>query len=268
MATQSVQKEWSKPAAKDDPYGRRRRNDIPEAEWRTRVDLAACYRLVALNGWDDILATHISARVPGKRDEFLINPFGLTFEEITASDLVRIDVDGNALSETPYQVNPAGFTIHSAIHMARHDAECVLHLHTLDGMAVSAMADGLLPLNQTSMFAYGDVAYHDFEGVALDLDERERLQRDLADKHYMILRNHGTLVAAATVPEAFIRMYFLERACTSQVRTLSGGRAVYEPSLDAQEKTAVVGTRAGGYAKLAWPALLRRLDRQSPGYEA
>ena len=252
---------------------------ISEAEWRVRVDLAACYRLVAHYGWDDILATHISARVPGEtgvpgaEGVFLINPFGLRFDEITASSLLRIDLAGNQLDDSTYRANPAGFTIHSAVHEVRHDAGCVMHLHTIDGMAVSALEEGLLPLNQTAMFPAADVAYHDFEGVALDLAERARVQVDLGSANYLILRNHGTLTVGRTVAEAFMRMYFLERACAAQVRTLAMGRPyrLVPPEALARTEASEDGGKdggMGGYPALAWPALLRLVDRHSPGYDS
>lgn len=197
---------------------------VSPEEWALRVDLAAAYRLVALYGWDDLIFTHLSARVPGPEHHFLINPYTHMFEEITASSLVKIDIDGNKVSDSPAPVNRAGFVIHSAIHAAREDAMAVLHLHTPHGQAVSAMAEGLLPHTQTAMIAGRDVAYHDFEGIATDLDERERLVADLGDRHAMILRNHGTLTVGSTVAQAFIRMYFLERACEAQVLMLSAGR--------------------------------------------
>ena len=253
-------------------------DEWPEDEWQVRVDLAACYRLAAHFGWDDILATHISARVPnepggGEAGVFLINPFGLRFDEITASSLLRIDLAGNQLDDSPFRVNPAGFTIHSAVHEVRHDAGCVMHLHTIDGMAVSALEEGLLPLNQTAMFPAADLAYHDFEGVALDLAERARVQADLGSANYLMLRNHGTLTVGRTVADAFMRMYFLERACSAQVRTLGMGRPfrlVPEGALARTQTKADQGPDdgMGGYPALAWPALLRLMDRHSPGYDA
>lgn len=237
------------------------------AERQIRIDLAACYRLIELFGWSDLIATHISARIPG-RDEFLINPFGMSFDEITASGLLKIDLDGNLVGSSAYNVNKAGFTIHSAVHQARHDAGCVIHLHTSDGMAVSALAEGLLPLNQTAMFLTGDVAYHDYEGPALNLEERERLQHDLGSRNLMILRNHGTLALGGTVSAAFVRMHMLERACTAQVRTLGTGRPLYQASEAARTTTESMGAGAmlERYGALAWPALLRKLDRELPGY--
>jgi ribulose-5-phosphate 4-epimerase/fuculose-1-phosphate aldolase len=239
-------------------------------EWKLRVDLAATYRLVAMYGWDDMIFTHISARVPGPEHHFLINPYGLLFEEITASSLVKIDMDGRKVADSPYPVNPAGFTIHSALHMNRDDAHCVIHLHTDDGVAVSAQENGLLPLDQHAMTLLGDIAYHDYEGIALDLDERDRLVNDLgAQKHVMMLRNHGTLTLGRSCPDAFMRMYYLERACTMQVRALAGGVKWNKVNQGVEEKTAGQGAMAfeGLLSSLAWPALLRKLDRIDPSYK-
>jgi ribulose-5-phosphate 4-epimerase/fuculose-1-phosphate aldolase len=241
------------------------------AEAAIRIDLAACYRLVALYGWDDLIFTHISARVPGPEHHFLINPYGMMFEEITASSLVKIDLKGVVIGTSPYAVNPAGFTIHSAVHEVRADAGCVIHLHTPDGTAVSTSAEGLLPLNQTAQIVIPDLAYHDYEGVALDLDERPRLQRDLGSKNIMLLRNHGTLAVGRTCAEAFLRMYFLERACTMQVRTrtLGGVEADHPTAPDVIEKNAKLA-RTSSLSELAknlvWPALLRKLDRVDPSF--
>ena len=243
---------------------------MSEEEWAIRVDLAAAYRLVALYGWDDLIFTHLSARVPGPEHHFLINPYNLMFEEITASSLVKIDVEGQPVDPTPYMVNPAGFTIHSAIHMHREDAAAVMHLHTPAGQAVSAMADGLLPHTQTAMLALHNVSYHEYEGVATDLEERERLVADLGHKHLMILRNHGTLAVGESVGACFLRLYFLERACDAQVKMLSAGRdGLYNPPQGVEEKVAgqspVEGIRFLA-DKLAWPALLRKLDRIDPSF--
>jgi ribulose-5-phosphate 4-epimerase/fuculose-1-phosphate aldolase len=236
-------------------------------EWQLRTDLAATYRLVALHGWDDMIFTHISARIPGPEHHFLINPYGLLFDEITASSLVKIDLDGNKVGESPYPVNPAGFTIHSALHMNRDDAHCIIHLHSTDGVAVSAQADGLLPIDQHAMLICGDIAYHDFEGVAVDLDERDRLVHDIGEKHLMILRNHGTLAIGNTCADAFLRMYYLERSCSMQVRAQAGGK-LNMPNQGVPEKTAGQGAYAfdGMIGALAWPALLRKLDRVDPSY--
>jgi len=244
---------------------------ISDVEAAIRVDLAACYRLVALYGWDDLVFTHISARIPGPEHHFLINPYGLMFEEITASSLVKIDLKGEKVGASPYPVNPAGFTIHSAVHEVREDAGCVMHLHTPDGTAVSTSKEGLLPLNQTAQLVLPDLAYHDYEGVALDLDERPRLQRDLGTKNIMLLHNHGTLTVGRTCGEAFVRMYFLERSCTMQVRTrmLGGVEEDYPTAPNVIEKNADL-TRSGGLSvvaeKLVWPALLRKLDRVNSGF--
>jgi len=239
-------------------------------EREARIDLAAAYRLVALHGWDDLIFTHLSARVPGPEHHFLINPYDMMFEEITASSLVKIDVDGAPVGSAAHPVNPAGFTIHSAIHMAREDATAVMHLHTPHGQAVSAMAFGLLPHTQTAMIAGHDVAYHDYEGVATDLDERERLVADIGQKNAMILRNHGTLAVGDSVASCFLRLYFLERACQAQVLMLSAGRAnLNDPHQGVGEKVAQQSNPQGMGAlaqKLAWPALLRKLDRIDPSY--
>ena len=237
-------------------------------EWAIRVDLAAAYRLVAYYGWDDLIFTHLSARVPGPEHHFLMNPYNLMFEEVTASSLVKIDVHGHAIDPTPFVTNPAGFTIHSAIHMARDDAHAVMHLHTPFGQAVSAHGDGLLPLTQTAMLARGDMAFHEYEGVATDLDERERLVADLGDKSSMLLRNHGTLTVGKTIAEAFVRMYFLERACEAQVYALSAGDNISNPpqgtpELAAEQSRAMIPL---GSNLLAWPALKRKAYRLDPGF--
>ena len=239
-------------------------------EWEARVDLAAAYRLVALYGWDDLIFTHLSARVPGPEHHFLINPYDMMFEEITASSLVKIDVEGNPVGPTEHPVNPAGFTIHSALHMARDDANAVMHLHTPYGQAVSAMEFGLLPQTQTSMIAGHDIAYHDYEGIATDLEERERLVADIGDKHAMILRNHGTLAVGDTVGACFLRLYFLERACEAQVLMLSAGTDhLNNPPQGVEHKVARQSAPKGMgmlAERLAWPALLRKLDRIDPSY--
>ena len=246
------------------------RESVSAEEWAVRVDLAAAYRLVAMYGWDDLIFTHLSARVPGPEHHFLINPYQLMFEEITASSLIKIDCDGNKVMDTPYMVNAAGFTIHSAIHMAREDAHAVMHLHTPNGQAVSAMEFGLLPHTQTAMIARHNVAYHEYEGIATDLEERERLVQDMGDKHAMILRNHGTLAVGESVADCFLRLYFLERACEAQVKMLSAGYdRLYNPPQGTPEK---VESQSSGQGMkvvsemLAWPALLRKLDRVNPGF--
>jgi ribulose-5-phosphate 4-epimerase/fuculose-1-phosphate aldolase len=233
-----------------------------------RRDLAACYRLVALNGWDDLTATHISARLPGTADAFLINPYGLLFEEITASSLVKVNHAGEILEPTPDPINPAGFVIHSAVHMARADAGCVIHLHTRDGMAVSALEEGLLPLTQQAILVMSELAFHDYEGVATDLDERARLQRDLGEKNLMFLRNHGTLAVGRTVREAFRSIANLETACAAQVAALSMGRPLHfpDPQVAAEADRKFTRDMMAASAERNWPALLRKLHRQSPGY--
>jgi ribulose-5-phosphate 4-epimerase/fuculose-1-phosphate aldolase len=241
---------------------------VSEAEWRIRVDLAAAYRLVAHHGWDDLVFTHLSARVPGPEHHFLLNPYNLMFEEVTASSLVKVGMDGLPVEPTPFITNPAGFTIHSAIHMAREDAQAVIHLHTPHGQAVSAHGDGLLPLTQTAMLIRDEVAYHDYEGVAVDLDERERIIADLGSKCAMLLRNHGTLAVGETVGEAFIRIYFLERACQAQILALSAGDNLNNPPQGAPEVTAQqgkIGLKLAAGA-LAWPALLRKAYRLDPSF--
>jgi ribulose-5-phosphate 4-epimerase/fuculose-1-phosphate aldolase len=245
------------------------RHGMPAEEWQARVDLAACFRLVAMFGWDDLVATHISLRVPGRRDEFLINPLGVLFDEMTASCLQKIDLDGKLLVPSPYPVNQAGFNIHSAIHSTIEDGHCVLHLHTLDGMAVSSLEDGLIAYTQTAMLVGDDVAYHEYEGVATSSAERARLEADLGSRRHMILRNHGTLTIGETVGAAFTRIYHLERACTVQVRTLGMGKALHRPQDAAYKQVAAVGggKAAEQLAQLAWPALRRRVDRVLPGYD-
>lgn len=245
------------------------RAQVSDEEWKLRVDLACAYRLVAHHGWDDLIFTHLSVRVPGPEHHFLINPYNLMFDEITASSLVKIDVDGHPVMDTPYMTNPAGFTIHSAIHMAREDAHAVMHLHTPHGQAVAAMADGLMPITQTALLVGHDLAYHHYEGVATDLDERARLVADLGTRNAMILRNHGTLTVGATVGQAFLRMYLLERACEAQVLALAGGvERLNQPPQGTPEKVAGQVSRGMEVISdmLAWPALMRKMDRLDPGY--
>ncbi|MDB5662470.1 MAG: class aldolase/adducin family protein [Sphingomonas bacterium] len=240
------------------------KDGVSAEEWALRVDLAAAYRLVAHFGWDDLIFTHLSARVRGPEHHFLLNPMNLMFEEITASSLVKVDVEGKPVMDTPYVTNPAGFVIHSALHMNRPDAHAVMHLHTPHGQAVSAHIEGLLPLTQTAMAIRDDVAFHDFEGIAVDLQERERLVQDMGDKRSMLLRNHGTLTVGETVGEAFLRLYFFERACEAQVLALTAGASsLNKPMQGVPEATAQQG-KAGVKAlanSLAWPALLRKAYR-------
>lgn len=243
------------------------KNEVGSEEWQLRVDLAATYRLVALYGWDDLVFTHISARVPGDEEHFLINPYGFLFEEITASSLVKVDLQGSIVGDSPYHINPAGFTIHSAIHAARHDVQCVLHTHTLDGVAVSAQKQGLLPLSQQSLFALSSMAYHDYEGVALREDEKPRLVADLGTKNFMILRNHGLLTCASTISDAFLGMYILEASCRIQNKALASGDLNPVPAQvcqGMQEQAQQVTGQLGG--ALAWPGLLRKLDRIDPSF--
>jgi ribulose-5-phosphate 4-epimerase/fuculose-1-phosphate aldolase len=248
-----------------------REGKTSDVEWRARVELAAAYRLVALFKWDDLVFTHITSRVPGRDNEFLINPYGLMFEEITASSLVKIDTAGNKLDDTPFPVNPAGFTIHSAIHGARHDAQCVLHTHTLNGVAVAAQKGGVLPLSQQSIFVLSSLAYHDYEGVALRDDEKPRLVNDLGDKNFLMLRNHGLLTLGPTVADAFLNMYLFEAVCNIQIRAMAGGSELVhvDPRIiaGAQQQAKEVTKGVGGGA-LTWPGLLRRLDRLDPGYRS
>jgi ribulose-5-phosphate 4-epimerase/fuculose-1-phosphate aldolase len=240
------------------------RDRVSEAEWQVRVDLAAAYRLVALFGWDDLVFTHISARVPGPEEHFLINPFGMLFDEITASSLVKVDLNGSIVMDSPYPVSPAGFVIHSAIHAARENAKCVLHTHTVHAVAVSAQKCGVLPISQQSAFILSSLGYHDYEGVAVRDDEKPRLVRDLGDNMFLMLRNHGLLTVGPSIADAFVNMYLFESVCRIQVLAQScGGDLVTVDSriiAGAKEmaKKATSGMSAG---TLNWPGLLRRLDR-------
>ena len=247
---------------------------VSEDEWKLRVNLAACYRLVAMYGWSDLIFTHISAKLPesvsGKDHHFLINPYGLMFDEITASSLLKIDLQGKQINESNFYVNHAGFVIHSTIHEARHDAVCVLHTHSRAGVAVSAQKEGLLPISQQSSLLLSSLAYHDYEGLAVHDDERDRLKADLGDSKYMILRNHGLLTVGCSVPDAFLAMYFLETSCQIQISAQAGGTLSPVPQkvLDGVTSAVRVQQSKGSAADLAWPALLRRLDRLSPGYDS
>jgi ribulose-5-phosphate 4-epimerase/fuculose-1-phosphate aldolase len=240
---------------------------VSAEEWALRVDLAACYRLVAKYGWDDLIFTHISARVPGPEHHFLINPYGMFFDEITASSLVKVDPQGAKVMESPYDVNPAGFTIHSAVHAAREDARCVLHVHSLNGVAVSAQEGGLLPISQQSIFVLSSLAYHGYEGVALREDEKPRLVRDLGDRNFFMLRNHGLLTVGETVPDAFLFMYLFEAACTIQIRAQGSPKLVpIDPRIIAGAQAAAKQVTKGAGSALVWPGLLRKLDRLDPTY--
>ena len=244
------------------------RDQISTEEWQARVDLAAAYRLVALYGWDDLIFTHISARVPGADHHFLLNPYGMMFDEVTASSLVKVDLEGKKVLDSPYFINPAGFTIHSAVHAAREDALCVMHLHTDYGIAVSAQKSGLLPISQQAMFALSSLAYHDYEGLALDEEEQPRLVADLGDKKFMILRNHGLLTLGGTAAEAFLGMFLLERACKIQILAQSGAGELAKIPNDIIDRVAsqMSAVTMGQGASLTWPGLLRKLDRIDPSY--
>jgi len=244
------------------------REQVSDEEWDLRVDLAACYRAIAMYGWDDLVFTHVSARVPGDEHHFLINAYGLLFEEMTASSLVKIDLNGDKVLESPHSVNPAGFVIHSAVHEARHDVGCVLHTHTRAGVAVSAQADGLLPISQQSLLPTATLAYHDYEGVAVNEAEKPRLVADLGENNALILRNHGLLTTGASIPDAFLLMYVLETACQIQLLAQSpGGELIQVPQpivdgIQAQADKAMQGL--GG--QLVWPGLLRKLDRMDSSF--
>lgn len=244
------------------------RDQVSADEWAVRQDLAAAYRLVAHYGWDDMVFTHLSARVPGPEEHFLLNPFGYLFEEVSASNLVKVDVDGNVVLDNGYAVNQAGFVIHSAVHMMRADAQAVMHLHTDAGVAVASMESGLLPMTQHSMFVYHDLAYHEWEGVALNLDERERLVADLGQKHLMVLRNHGTLSVGGSIASCFLRMYYLERACKIQVNALAGGTPHMPPeqAVDMMQNTFNNPASWETIAATAWSAMRRLADRLDPTY--
>jgi len=244
------------------------RDHVSDEEWELRVDLAACYRIIALYGWDDLVFTHISARVPGPEEHFLLNAYGLLFEEMTASSLVKVDLGGEKVLDSPHSVNPAGFVIHSAVHEARSDVGCVLHTHTRAGVAVSAQASGLLPLSQISLFPLISLAYHDYEGVAINPEEKPRLVADLGDKNALILRNHGLLTTGPTIPDAFLMMYALETACQIQLTAqATGGELIYvaDPIVEGMQGQAEEVLRGLG-GQLAWPGILRKLDRRDSSF--
>lgn len=244
---------------------------VSPAEWQARVDLAACYRLVALHGWDDLIFTHISAKIPDT-EHFLINPYGLMFHEITASSLVKVDLAGNKVMDTPYEINPAGYTIHSAVHEVRHDVACVMHTHTAAGVAVSAQRQGLLPISQQSLFVLASLSTHGYEGVALNHEEKARLQADLGETGFMLLHNHGLMTCGGSIADTFLMMFIFQRACEIQVMAQSGGgelvhipQAVLDGAM--QMMAGVMRTPVGMGGALPWPALLRKLDAQMPGYD-
>ncbi len=244
------------------------RDQVSDEEWELRVNLAACYRVIALYGWDDLVFTHISARVPGPEEHFLLNAYGLLFEEMTASSLVKVDLSGEKVLESPHAVNPAGFVIHSAVHEARADVGCVIHTHTRAGIAVSAQASGLLPLSQVSLFPLMGLAYHDYEGVAINAEEKPRLVADLGAKNALILRNHGLLTTGPTIPDAFLMMYALETACQIQLAAQApGGELIHiaAPIVAGMQAQAEEVMRGLG-GQLAWPGLLRKLDRRDSSF--
>lgn len=247
------------------------KDKVSAQEWQIRVDLAACYRLMVMHGWDDLIHTHISARIPGT-EHLLINAFGLAFEEVTASSLVKIDIDGNIIDkDCPFEINPAGFTIHSAVHEARHDDICVMHIHTNDTIAVASLEEGLLPLSQYSMFALASMSYHGYEGLAVNADEKLRLQQNLGNANFMLLRNHGALTVGKTIGDAFMHMYDLTRACQVQLQVMSTGmKPIYAPQsiidgIKAQANIVHAGKTGG---ETAWPAMMRRVAREYPDFSS
>lgn len=250
------------------------KNKVSKEEWQTRVNLAALYRIIGLYGWDDLIFTHITARVPGPEKHFLINGFGTLYEEITASSLVKLDLEGNIILDSGYPINPAGYLIHSVIHRVREDAHCIIHLHTEAGVAVSSLKKGLLPLTQNATLILPHLAYHDYEGIVLKKDEQPRLVKDLGDKTYMLLKNHGTLTIGETIPAAFLGVYYFETACKAQIDiSTSGLDAIYLEKDVLDEAERVANSHFGGrleikIGELAWPAILRKLDRMDPTYKS
>ncbi len=245
------------------------KDKVSEAEWQTRVDLAAAYRIVAHYGWDDLVFTHISARVPGPEHHFLINPYGMMFDEVTASSLVKVDIQGNKVMESDFDINPAGFIIHSAVHENREDAQCVMHLHTTEGIAVSTLKDGLQAYSQQSLFALSSLSYHEYEGVALNPEEKARLVADLGNTNFMILRNHGLLTCGQSIADAFTFMFLLQRSCEIQLQAQATGQEMIkipDQILAGIQKQAAEVTRSAG-GSLAWPGILRKLNRVNPGYD-
>lgn len=242
---------------------------VSDEEWQTRVDLAACYRLFVIHGWDDLIHTHVSARIPNS-EYLLINAFGLAFEEITASNLVKIDINGNVVDpDSPFQINPAGFTIHSAVHEARHDDLCALHVHTNETIAIASLAEGLLPLSQYSMFALASMSYHDYEGLAVNEEEKIRLQQDLGNSNFMLLRNHGALTMGKTIGDAFMHMYDLIRACQVQLQVMSTGMTplyVDQRIIDGIKAQANIVHSGQTGGEKAWPAMVRRVQRLDPSF--
>ncbi len=243
-------------------------SQVSAEEWKLRVDLAACYRLVALYGWSDLVFTHISARIPGPEHHFLINPYGLMFDEITASSLVKVDQQCNKLIDSPYPVNPAGFVIHSAVHEVRENAGCVLHTHTRAGVAVSAQKAGILPLSQQSTFVLASLAYHDYEGVAFREEEKPRLQADLGQANFLVLRNHGLLTVGKTIADAFLSMYTFEATCQIQIGAQAGGELTHVHPQIVHGVSEAMRVQTGGLGgSFVWPALIRKLNRIDPSYQ-
>jgi ribulose-5-phosphate 4-epimerase/fuculose-1-phosphate aldolase len=241
---------------------------VDDVEWQTRVDLAAAYRLVALRGWDDLIFTHLTAKIPGT-EHFLLNPYGVMFDEVTASSLVKVDLHGEKVMESEYDIIPAGFLIHSTVHAARPDAKFVMHIHSLNGIAVSAQEGGLLALSQQSFFVLGSIGYHDYEGIALKDAERETLARDLGDKQYLMLRNHGLLTTGRSAADAFLALDKFENACLIQVRAQAGGGKLISipDALIAQATEQIAAGRRGRGPEIVWAPLLRRVERLSPGFD-
>ncbi len=248
----------------------RLKDQVSEQEWQTRVELAACYRLFVMHGWDDLIHTHISARIPGT-EHLLLNAFGLAFDEITASNLVKIDIAGNIVQENcPFSINPAGFTIHSALHEARHEAQCTLHVHTNETAAIASLKEGLLPLSQYSMFALASMAYHDYEGLAVDHDEKQRLKDDLGNANFMLLRNHGAITLGNTIGDAFMHMYDLTRACQIQLQIMSTGMKpilVDQSIIDGIKAQANIVHSGQTGGQKAWPAMMRKVKRAYPDFD-
>lgn len=243
-------------------------SQVSAEEWKLRVDLAACYRLVAMYGWSDLVFTHISARIPGPEHHFLINPYGLMFDEITASSLVKVDQQCNKLIDSPYPVNPAGFVIHSAVHEVRENAGCVLHTHTRAGVAVSAQKAGILPLSQQSTFVLASLAYHDYEGVAFREEEKPRLQADLGQANFLVLRNHGLLTVGKTIADAFLSMYTFEATCQIQIGAQAGGELTHVHPQIVHGVSEAMRVQTGGLGgSFVWPALIRKLNRIDPSYQ-
>ncbi|MDY7539592.1 class II aldolase/adducin family protein [Undibacterium sp. 5I1] len=244
------------------------KDQVSAEEWQLRVDLAACYRLVAVYGWSDLVFTHITARIPGPEHHFLINPYGLMFDEINASSLVKVDQQCNKIIDSPFPVNPAGFVIHSAVHEARDDVQCVLHTHTRAGVAVSAQKCGVLPISQQSTFVLASLAYHEYEGVAFRDEEKPRLQADMGRANFLMLRNHGLLVAGKSIADAFLSMYTFEATCQIQLSAQAGGELTQVNPLIVKGVAEAMRVQTGGLGgAFVWPSLIRKLDRTDESYK-